>query len=242
MGFEGAGIVLTPEMALLFLESVLLIATITLLIYSIKEGRARDKVLREMAKTTRILTRQDYFNAVIDAMQKAEKEVFGCITGRVPKGGDRKQVDKIISTLKTLSRRGVTIRYLLPKLPDRLCIGHQYTKAGAEVRYSNCLFVNDSRYMVVDDRFVILGIPEEKGDKEPTKKGYRVPSEGLGRILNEHFYNCWEHNIPYWDYLREVVKQTNATPSLLAKELRVSEEEVRKITAEDLKNSADDSN
>lgn len=221
-------------MALLALESVLLIATISLLVYSIKEGRVRDKLLRQMARTTRILTRQDYFNAVIESLQEAGEEVFGCITGRVPKGGDRKQVDKIVNTLKKLTENGVTVRYLLPKLPDRLAIGYQYTKAGAEVRYSNCLFMNDNRYMVVDDRLVILGIPEEKGEREPTKKGYKVPSEGLARILSEHFYTCWEHNITYKEYLTEVVKQTNASPPILAKELGVSEEEVKKIAAENL--------
>lgn len=230
MGIEVSAI--TPEMALLGLESVLLLATLSLLIYSIKEGRVRDRLLRQMSRTTRILTRQDYFNTVLESLQEAEEEVLGCITGRVPKGGDRKQVDKIVNTLKRLSENGVTIRYLLPKLPDRLAIGYLYTEAGAEVRYSNCLFTHDNRYMVVDDRLVILGIPEEKGEKEPTKKGYKVPSEGLARILSEHFYTCWEHNITYKEYLTEVVKQTNASPSILAKELGVSREEVKKITAE----------
>ncbi len=225
-------------MALLVLESVLLLATITLLLYSIREGKVRDKLLRQMTRTTRILTRQEYFNEVLESLHEAREEVFGCITGRVPKGGDRKQVEKIVDTLGKLTENGVTVRYLLPKLPDRLSIGYQYSLAGAEVRYSNCLFLNDSRYMVVDDRLVIVGIPEEKGEKEPTKKGYKLPSEGLARILSEHFYTCWEHNVTYKEYLREVVKQTNASPALLAKELGISEEEVKKIVAENLKNEA----
>lgn len=68
------------------------------------------------------------------------------------------------------------IKYLLPKFPDRLQIGVQYTKAGAEVLFSICLMVHNIRYSVVDERIVVLGIPESTGEKEATKKGYKALS------------------------------------------------------------------
>lgn len=225
-GQEG---MITPEIALLVLESVLLVATISLLVYSIREGKVRVRLLKEMARTTRILTRRDYFTVVVDSLQEGRKEVIGCITGRVPKENDRKHVDKIVRSLEKLRKNGVTVRYLIPMLPDRLYIGYVYTRAGAEVRYSNCLLMNDSRYMVVDDELVLVGVPEARGEREPTKKGYNIPSTGLARILREHFYNCWEHNITYEDYLREIVKQTRGSPSLLARELNIDEEEIERV-------------
>lgn len=220
---------ITPEVALLALESVLLVTTIALLVYSIREGKIRDRLLKEITKTTKILTRQDYFIVVVDSLQEAKNEVFGCITGSLPREGDRKQMEKIVSSIEKQTKSGIAVRYMIPMFPDRLYLGYLYTKAGAKVRYSNCLLVNDSRYMVVDEKSVIVGIPEAKGEEKPTKKGYSIPSEGLARILREHFYNCWEHNITYEDYLTEIVRQTRASPAILARELGIDEKEIARI-------------
>jgi hypothetical protein len=118
----------------------------------------------------------------------------------------------------------------MPKFPDRLHIGYMYKKAGAEIRYSDCVIVHDIRYMVVDDGVIVIGIPESTGEKEATKKGYRIPSEGLAAILKEHFYSCWDKNITFENYLKEVIKQTGATPKLLARELQIDEMELEKFT------------
>ncbi len=221
------------ETALLLLESVLLIATITLLVLSIKEGRSRDELLARISKTTKILSREDYFTTVISAFQEAEKEVFGCITGSTPTGGDRKHIEDIMKQIERLTKSGVTVRYMLPKFPDRLGIGHMYTKAGAEVRYTNCLFLNDHRSMIVDSKLVIVGVPEAVGEVEPTKKGFRIPSEGLARILKDHYFGCWNHNMAYAEYLKAVLEQTGGSVELLAKELEIDVAEISGIVKKD---------
>lgn len=60
------------EKGLLMLESILLVVTIILLIYSIKEGRGRKGLLLEVGKATKILTRQEYFLTVTDSMMDAK--------------------------------------------------------------------------------------------------------------------------------------------------------------------------
>lgn len=172
------------ELGLLLLESILLIATVILLVYSIKEGKQRDKLLLEVGKATKVLTRQEYFLNIIDSMMDAKEEIVGCITGRLPKGDDRKMTRDIIDTLEGLIKKGVKVKYLLPKFPDRLHIGYLYTKAGAEVLYSNCLIVHNMRFITVDTRSVVIGIPESIGEREATRKGYRIPSEGLATVLS----------------------------------------------------------
>lgn len=221
---------MTIETGLLILESVLLLATIILLLFSLKEGRGRKNLLLEVERATKVLTRQEYFLTVTDSMMDANTEVIGCITGRLPSGDDKKRTKDVIANIERLKANGVEVKYLLPKFPDRLHIGHLYTKAGAEVRYSNCAIVHDIRYMVVDDRVVVMGIPESTGEKEATRKGYRIPSEGLAVILKEHFYSCWDKNITFENYLKEVIKQTGATPKLLARELQIDEGELEKFT------------
>ncbi len=63
---------MTLEMVLLILESVLLVVTIILLLFSLKEGRGRRSLLLEVGKATKILTRQEYFLSVTDSMMDAK--------------------------------------------------------------------------------------------------------------------------------------------------------------------------
>lgn len=220
---------MTIEPLLLILESVLLLATIILLLYSIREGRGRKNLLLEVGKATKILTRQEYFLSVTDSMTDAKDEVIGVITGRLPAEDDRKRVQDIIHNLEKLKKEGIKVKYLLPKFHDRLHIGYLYTKAGAEVKYSICAIANNIRYIIVDDRVVVIGIPESMGEKEATRKGYRIPSEGLAVILKDHFYRCWEESMSYEKYVKEVVHQTGLTPKLLEKELQIDTKELERI-------------
>ena len=101
--------------------------------YLCKEGKQRDKLIIEVGKATRVLTRQEYFLSIIDSMMDATEEIIGCITGRPPTGDDIKMTRTIVEKIKQMSKKGVRITYLLPKFPDRLHIGYKYMKAGAEV-------------------------------------------------------------------------------------------------------------
>ena len=219
---------MTLEIGLLSLESVLLIVTIILLFYSIKEGKQRDKLILEVGKATKVLTRQEYFLAIMDSMMDANHEILGCITGRPPVGDDKKLTRDIIAHIDRMSNRGVRIKYLMPKFPDRLHLGYQYMKAGAEVMFSSCLLIHNIRFIIVDDSFVVIGIPESTGEKEATRKGYRIPSEGIAQILKNYFETC-EKQTGFTDYLKEVMKLTGATPEQIAREYNIEEEELKKL-------------
>jgi hypothetical protein len=219
------------ETVLLILESILLAATIILLLYSIREGKERRGLLLEVGKATKILTRQEYFLAVKDSMMDAKDEITGFITGRPPSEDDQKRINDIIHNIERLSAKGVKVRYLMPKFHDRLQIGYIYTRAGAEVRYSACAIANNIRYIIIDDKAAVIGMPECVGEKEATRKGYHIPSEGLASILKEHFFGCWEQSTPYTEYGKEIIRQTGATPKVLAKELHIDSEELERISA-----------
>lgn len=219
---------ITLETGLIILESVLLVVTVTLLIYSIKEGKHRDKLLVEVSKATKVLTRQEYFLTIMDAMVEAKTELIGCITGRIPKGDDKKMTRDIIDLLERLTSKGVTVKYLLPKFPDRLHIGYLYSKAGAEVLYSNCLMVHNLRFITIDGKISVIGIPESVGEKEATKKGYRIPSEGLALVLEQYFRSC-EKQTAFKDYLKEVMSHSGATPEHLAQEVQIDAGELEKL-------------
>jgi hypothetical protein len=112
--------------------------------------------LLEVGKATKILTRQEYFLTVTDSMMDARVEVIGFITGRLPTGDDKKRVRDIINNIEKLTKNDIKVKYLVPKFPDRLHIGYLYSRAGAEVRYGIGAIASDIRYIIVDDRFVVM--------------------------------------------------------------------------------------
>jgi hypothetical protein len=219
---------MTLEAGLLALESLLLVFTIILLFYSIKEGKQRDKLIMEVGKATKVLTRQEYFLSIIDSMMDAKEEIIGCITGRPPAGDDRKMTRDIVANIERMTKKGVHVKYLLPKFPDRLHVGYQYMKAGAEILFSSCLMVHNIRFTIIDDRTVVIGIPEITGEKEATRKGFRIPSEGLAMVLKNYFNSC-EKQTSFQDYLKEVIQQTGATPEHIAREFQIEAEEIRRL-------------
>ena len=219
---------MTMELGLMFLESILLIATVLLLVFNIHEGKQRDNLLKEVGRATRILTRQEYFYTLMETMLDAEKEIIGCITGSPPVGDDIKMTRNIATAIEKMTGKGVCIKYLLPKFPDRLRIGVQYTKAGAEVHFSSCLMVHSIRYSIIDERIVVFGIPESTGEKEATKKGYKIPSEELAMIL-KNYYNSCEKQMSLKEYLREIIEQTGATLEHLAREFHLDEKDLKQF-------------
>jgi hypothetical protein len=214
------------ESGLLVLESILLVVTIALLTFSIKEGRARDKLISEVGRATKMLSRQEYFVTLTDYMLDSEKEIVGFITGRLPIGEDTKRTGAIINNIKKMVKAGVKVRYILPQFHDRRYLGWLYTQAGAEIRYGGSPLVNDLRYTVVDGKVSIIGIPESIGRKQATKKGYFVPSEGLSTILLDHFNRIWEGGVPYEKYMEGTLDFEKATPEELAEELSMDEPEL----------------
>jgi hypothetical protein len=207
------------ESGLLVLESILLVLTVTLLIFSIKEGRQRDKLILEVGRATKMLSRHEYFITLTDYMLDSEREIAGFITGRLPVGDDKKRTGAIISNIKKMKRAGVRVRYILPKFNDRRYLGWLYTQAGAEIRYGGSPLVNDLRYTVVDGKVSIIGVPESVGRKQATKKGYFIPSEGLSTILTDHFNWAWEKGLPYEEYMEGTIDFKKATPEDLQAEL-----------------------
>ena len=124
---------MTVEFALLLLESGLLIATVIMLIYGIHEGKRRDHLLREVGRVIKVLTRQEYFFSIMEAMADARAEVIGCITGSPPSGDEVRMTAHIADAIERLVKRGVRVRYLMPKVPDRLQVGAQYSSSAGAV-------------------------------------------------------------------------------------------------------------
>ena len=122
---------MTVELGLLLLESLLLVATVILLVYNIHEGKQRDNLLREVGKATKVLTRQEYFFSVMESMLDAEREIIGCITGRPPSGDDIKMTRNIVGAIEKMTEKGVRIKYLLPKFPGPAAARHSVYEGGS---------------------------------------------------------------------------------------------------------------
>ena len=215
------------ELGLLVLESVLLIATVSLLVLSLKEGRGRDKLILQVDKATRALTRHEYFTTLVDMMMDAKHEVVASITGRIPDKDDVKRVKDLVYNIEKLVAKGVRVRYILPKFQDRLHVGCLYENAGAEVCYSPCVFNEDFRYTVVDENMVVIGVPDDQHLTAATSKGYKIPSYGLAAMLKDNFQNC-KQAISFKEYVEETMEHTGANVEAIAKEIKLDPVELKK--------------
>jgi hypothetical protein len=71
-----------------------------------------------------------------------------------------------------------------------------------------------------DEEIIVLGMPDETGERGATKKGYTIPSEELAALLRNYFSSC-EDKTSLQDYLQEVLRQTGATLEHLAREFHL---------------------
>jgi len=228
---------MTIEIALLLLESVLLVVTIILILYSIRESARRRDLLIGVGKATKILTRIEYFSAVSDSMMEAQEEIIGYVTGRRAYGDDERKVTAILDAIKRATSRGVRVKYILPKFHDRLYMGYLYSSAGAEVKYRGGSLVHSLRYMVVNGGLVVVGIPEGTGRREMTSKGHWLPSRALAGILKNHFHPRWQKSATFGEFVDEVLKQTGVSLNQLALELGIEAKKLEMILTEPLPQS-----
>lgn len=222
--------------ALLIIEPFLLLATLLLLFLTRREQKGRDRLLQRLSAATDVVSRQEYFVAVLGSLQSAKSYVYGSVTGSAPQAEETEVLHQVTNAMAAAVARGSGVRYLLPTAPDRLQVARMYTESGAEVRFNPGILVSDARYMVVDDRSVVIGVPERKGRDEPTKKGYVVPSETVAALFRAEFEARWgaSETKTYKDYLSEVV--TNARLSnpaisseLIASNLKLDRNEVEAV-------------
>jgi len=197
----------TFQLPLLIVELFLLVATVSLLVLSRREQKSRERMMDHFNSVADVITRQEYFVAVVDAIQRAERLLYGSVTGSPPTHEEREVIQQILTAISDASRRGVKSRYILPLAPDRLQMGKRYKLSGAEVKFHPSLLISDMRYMLVDDRLVLLGVPERRGRNEPTRKGFTIPSESVAHLFKNQFEEQWSSGEAkeYRQYLGELV-------------------------------------
>lgn len=223
----------TIQVLLLVVELVLLVATLSLLVLNRRETRAREVLMRHFTSVADVITRQEYFVAVIDAVQRSQKTLVGSVTGSPPSNEEGEIIRQILNSIAEAAKRKVAIRYLLPLAPDRLRMGRLYSRSGAIVKFSPSVLIGDARYSCVDSKIVLVGIPERSGKNEPTRKGYTIGSESVARLFMRDFEEQWATPgaMTYEDYLKELVGQarasnSSASPELIAGNLGVGKEDV----------------
>ena len=223
----------TIQLLLLAVELILLVPTLLLLVLNRREVGERETLMRHFSSVADVITRQEYFVAVVDAIQRSEHTLVGSVTGSPPVNEEGEVIRHILNSISEASKRGVEIRYLLPLAPDRLRMGSLYAKSGARVKFSPAVLVSDARYMCTDSKVVIIGVPERQGRNEPTRKGYTVQSESVSRLFMNDFEEVWGSapSKSYDQYLRELVGQARAgnaaaSSGLIAGQIGVSTEDV----------------
>jgi phosphatidylserine/phosphatidylglycerophosphate/cardiolipin synthase-like enzyme len=226
------------QVLLLVVELVLLVATLSLLVLNRRESEARGALMKRFSSVADVITRQEYFVAVIDAVQRSQKSLVGMVTGSPPSNEEGEVIRQILNAIAEAAKKGVAIRYLLPLVPDRLRMGRLYTRSGAQVKFSPSVLISDARYSCVDGKLVLVGIPDRSGRNEPTRKGYAMASESVARLFVRDFEEQWgaPGAMSYEDYLRRLAGEARASnPSasaeLIAGNLGVGKEDIESALA-----------
>jgi len=224
-------------LALLVIETILLILTVVLLFMSQREHTGRKRLIESMLYTTRILTTSEYFHTILEGYGEAKNSVKCIITGRYPEDYfEREILERISREIRSAIKRGVKVKFLIPKIEDRIHVGYKYKQLGAEVKFVEGLLAHDLRLMIIDNRCTIIGLPAEAGEKQPTRKGFKIPSETLSKILDETIERYWnnENSVEYDEYLREIIEKYEAMhPGIsieaISNYLNLSPDEIRRI-------------
>lgn len=181
-----------------------------------------------------MVSRQEYFNSVHSSMQKSTNFIKGSITGSPPKTKNEEElIQSITEEIERATKRGVTVQYLVPKSQDRLTVASHYKAAGAEIRFHPGLVVSDMRFVIVDGKITVLGLPSTAGQNEPTREGYAIPSEGLAQILLHQFEEKWDTGSSYDEYMKQTLEEIRShnpavSDKLLSSQLRIPENEIRR--------------
>lgn len=167
------------------------------------------ELLDKLIAAARVFSREEYFAMTIEAIQEAKKSIWGVVTGSRPRASDLRAVERILQAIKYASKRGVDVKYLLPIGREKLYMGYRYTSAGAMIKYCPGLLVSDARYMIVDNKLVVLGFPERHGEREPTRRGQRIYSEAIASLFAKEFESCWSSatTMTFNDYLESVITE-----------------------------------
>ena len=223
------------SLVLLVVELILLIATLSMLILARREAHGRQLLLRQITSTAKMVSRQEYFNSVQFGMQNAVASIKGSITGSSPQTPEqRDRIEGIIEQIHRARSRNVTVQYLVPKAQDRIALASRYKEAGAELRFHAGLLVSDLRYVIVDGKHTVLGLPSAPGETEPTREGYVIRSEGLAQVLLQNFEGRWGEASTYDNYINGIlleIKSHNPVVStqLLSSQLGVSESDIKRM-------------
>ena len=147
------------QVLFLVVELVLLVVTLFIVQASRKETRGREQLIQEMYKTAMIVSREDYFNHILEGYHTASQSVLARVTVKKPQESEKEMVEHLISTIGVaIGTRGVEVKLLLPKSPGRISVGYKYTTVGATVRYHPGIIASDVRYMIINDETVVMGL------------------------------------------------------------------------------------
>lgn len=221
---------------LLLTEIVLLVPTLLLLVLGRREEKGRSLLLKEITKTAKMLSRQEYFSYVLLGMQTATRSIKGSIKGSPPVTPEQEQfVEKVIDQMRlAIKNRGVAVLYLVPKTTGRISIAYRYRQAGADVRFHPSLVASDVRYTVIDDKYNVIGLPSAVAENAHTGEGYMIVSEGLAEVFVDEFDSRWSEAVGYDDYVNAVLSEitqngSNVSIPQVSKESKLPEAEVGRI-------------
>jgi sugar-specific transcriptional regulator TrmB len=134
-----------------------------------------------------------------DAIRNCEKEILIASTSLTP------PEKEILEAVKHALKKGKSVR-VVRQITERWTLQdlenyERYIKAGSQVRYLNIKEI-PLRFMIFDDRDVILVFPFEMGSMALEALWLRIPP--LAKILRQQFEELWKKGTPALEVLNRI--------------------------------------
>ena len=134
-----------------------------------------------------------------EALRDCEKDVLIASTSLTP------PEKEVLAAVRSALGKGVSVR-VVRQVTEQWTLEdleryEKYIKAGSQVRYLDRREI-PLRFMIFDDRDVILVFPAESGSETLEALWLRIPQ--LARILHQHFEELWTKATPVLAVLNEL--------------------------------------
>jgi hypothetical protein len=219
-----------------YIGSTLIVVLLILHLVSIrlqrKEHTERILFMDRMERAARVYSRETYEFMILKLMQRATESIH-CYWHSLNIPEDSPNYQAINAELGKAASKNLDVRILTGREQGRIAAAHELKNVNAriQVRFSESLYATDLRFTLIDDAWVVFGLPVSS--PEPSREGIELMGRKLSALLAAYFEEQWDAGEDYQSYgggvVRLLLSQKTNSPTMVADRLNLPLAEVQQL-------------
>lgn len=213
----------------------LFVLHVTGLFLARREHKERVEYMERMEVAARVYSREAYEFLILRLIQKSNTCVY-CYWHSLHSINVSPRYQIINEQLIRVGQltNDSHVRIITAKDRTRLSAAYELVSKGVEVRFHESLQGTDLRFTLLDDRWLIFGMPETALEvNAPSREGVDVEGRKLVALMKRFFVEQWETALDYNSYASKVVNTLLADSThsveMVSEQLRLPIDEVNKL-------------